>query len=213
MDRKTQITSAIIKVVSHNLKKYLANKFKGLMGEAASDEFAEKFISGLISCLQNDYDLQGLIVENDVVDQKGNVNGPAVIAGLEAMADNFPPNKAQQIKHLAANMKTVFTNLHLLPKEANANAHRNEPDKKNQRKRPEDYMKYPCIVYQLDERHEEFANGIRYRVHDIDDNKLYFKDKNRMYEVLAQHGFNPIYPAQMEKLRTAMKKLRKKRNK
>jgi hypothetical protein len=205
MDRKTQITSAIIKVVSHNLKKYLANKFKGLMGEAASDEFAEKFIGGLISCLQNDHDLQELILENDVVDQKGNVNGLAVIAGLEAMANNFPPNKAQQLKHLASTMRITFTNLHL--SKAGDKVH------PGPQKTTEEQIIFACVIYSLDERHEEFAKGIRFRVHDIDDKKLYFKTKERMFECLAQHSFKPIYPDEMEKLRTEMKKLRKKRKK
>jgi hypothetical protein len=60
---------------------------------------------------------------------------------------------------------------------------------------------HPCVIYELQTYNPEHQEGYRYRIHDIDDDQMYFHEKDRMAYVVELHGFRPVLPAKMEELR------------
>lgn len=64
---------------------------------------------------------------------------------------------------------------------------------------------FPCIVHSIPKDHELYAKGIRFHVHDIDDDIFYFHDLKRMIEVLEIHNMQQVPVEEMEQIRLLFK--------
>jgi hypothetical protein len=61
---------------------------------------------------------------------------------------------------------------------------------------------YPCITVELLPGDLDYVKGARWRVHDFDNDVMYFMDKERMIDVLKVHDMLSVLPARMEELRS-----------
>jgi hypothetical protein len=60
---------------------------------------------------------------------------------------------------------------------------------------------YPCCVFILGDDNVGYKEGYRLRVDDIDGDRWYFADKDRMHEMLSIHAMHPITVERMDKIR------------
>lgn len=115
MDRPPKVAQAVNVVAAAVLKAILMEWITKDYSEAYCDTIVQHFSERFTEHLIKDFDFKQVVSEQDVVDEKGNLNAEAVMAGLDGMSSRMTrPGQAERIRHLRSNFKHVFTDLRLL---------------------------------------------------------------------------------------------------
>lgn len=107
--------AVIVQVAGPLLKHVLEQQLGDCTSELQWDQVVDKFTKMLEVNLSRHFDLRDILSESNIVNQKGIVNAGIIIPALERMADLVnKPGASEMLRHLANNMRHVFTTLRYL---------------------------------------------------------------------------------------------------